>query len=68
MEFLEQVNKVSGLLQRIWRTQTSAILPSLKELFTIISSTGNNKKKSEGANVDIGFDEEQKTLISLAWL
>ncbi|KAM8821834.1 ubiquitin carboxyl-terminal hydrolase 35 [Eudromia elegans] len=39
MEFLEQVNKVSGLLQRIWRTQTSAILPSLKELFTIISST-----------------------------
>lgn len=45
MEFLEQVNKVSGLLQRIWRTQTSAILPSLKELFTIISSTGNLKKK-----------------------
>uniref|UniRef100_A0A8B9QQY9 Ubiquitin carboxyl-terminal hydrolase n=1 Tax=Anas platyrhynchos TaxID=8839 RepID=A0A8B9QQY9_ANAPL len=39
MEFLEHVNKVSGLLQRIWRTQTSAILPSLKELFTIISST-----------------------------
>ncbi|XP_021238676.1 ubiquitin carboxyl-terminal hydrolase 35 isoform X2 [Numida meleagris] len=39
MEFLEQVNKVSGLLQRIWRTQTSVILPSLKELFSIISST-----------------------------
>lgn len=57
MEFLEQVNKVSGLLQRIWRTQTSAILPSLKELFTIISSTGNEKKKKKAGNVNIGSDE-----------
>ncbi|NXM14421.1 UBP38 hydrolase, partial [Ploceus nigricollis] len=46
MEFLEQVNKVSGLLQRIWRTQTSAILPSLKELFTIISSTEEQETPS----------------------
>ncbi|XP_009670911.2 ubiquitin carboxyl-terminal hydrolase 35 isoform X3 [Struthio camelus] len=46
MEFLEQVNKVSGLLQRIWRTQTSAILPSLKELFTIISSTEEQEAPS----------------------
>ncbi|KGL80922.1 Ubiquitin carboxyl-terminal hydrolase 35 [Tinamus guttatus] len=46
MEFLEQVNKVSGLLQRIWRAQTSAILPSLKELFTIISSTEEQEAPS----------------------
>ncbi|NWI11808.1 UBP38 hydrolase, partial [Crypturellus soui] len=46
MEFLEQVNKVSGLLQRIWRAQTSAILPSLKELFTIISSTDEQEAPS----------------------
>ncbi|NWX85022.1 UBP38 hydrolase, partial [Nothoprocta pentlandii] len=46
MEFLEQVNKVSGLLQRIWRTQTSAILPSLKELFSIISSTEEQEAPS----------------------
>ncbi|XP_032060684.1 ubiquitin carboxyl-terminal hydrolase 35 [Aythya fuligula] len=46
MEFLEHVNKVSGLLQRIWRTQTSAILPSLKELFTIISSTEEQEAPS----------------------
>uniref|UniRef100_UPI00398E9E6B ubiquitin carboxyl-terminal hydrolase 38-like n=1 Tax=Pristiophorus japonicus TaxID=55135 RepID=UPI00398E9E6B len=39
VEFLDQVNKVSGLLQRIWRTQTAAIIPSLRELFTLISST-----------------------------
>ncbi|XP_078259246.1 ubiquitin carboxyl-terminal hydrolase 35-like isoform X1 [Rhinoraja longicauda] len=39
VEFLEQVNKVSGLLQRIWWTQTAAIIPSLRELFTVISST-----------------------------
>uniref|UniRef100_A0A8C8RR35 Ubiquitin carboxyl-terminal hydrolase n=1 Tax=Pelusios castaneus TaxID=367368 RepID=A0A8C8RR35_9SAUR len=39
MEFLDHVNKVSRLLQKIWRAQTSSILPSLKELFTIISST-----------------------------
>ncbi|XP_067841551.1 ubiquitin carboxyl-terminal hydrolase 35-like [Heptranchias perlo] len=39
VEFLDQVNKVSGLLQRIWRTQTAAIIPSLRELFTVISST-----------------------------
>ncbi|XP_063996341.1 ubiquitin carboxyl-terminal hydrolase 35 [Pogoniulus pusillus] len=46
MEFLEQVNKVSGLLQRIWRSQTSAILPSLKELFAIISSTEEQEAPS----------------------
>ncbi|XP_067890013.1 ubiquitin carboxyl-terminal hydrolase 35-like isoform X3 [Heterodontus francisci] len=44
VEFLDQVNKVSGLLQRIWRAQTAAIIPSLRELFTVISST----EQSEG--------------------
>ncbi|XP_019385967.1 PREDICTED: ubiquitin carboxyl-terminal hydrolase 35 [Crocodylus porosus] len=46
MEFLDHVNKVSGLLQKIWRAQTSAILPSLKELFTIISSTEEQEAPS----------------------
>ncbi|XP_053241109.1 ubiquitin carboxyl-terminal hydrolase 35 isoform X1 [Podarcis raffonei] len=39
VDFLDQVIKVSVLLQKIWKTQVSSILPSLKELFTIISST-----------------------------
>ncbi|XP_030414040.1 ubiquitin carboxyl-terminal hydrolase 35 [Gopherus evgoodei] len=46
MEFLDHVNKVSGLLQKIWRAQTSSILPSLKELFTIISSTEEQEAPS----------------------
>ncbi|XP_068956846.1 ubiquitin carboxyl-terminal hydrolase 35-like [Petaurus breviceps papuanus] len=40
VEFLSHVNQVSGLLPKIWRAQASSILPSLKELFAIISSTG----------------------------
>ncbi|XP_059820473.1 ubiquitin carboxyl-terminal hydrolase 35-like isoform X1 [Hypanus sabinus] len=39
VEFLDEVNKVSGLLQRIWQTQTAAMIPSLQELFAVISST-----------------------------
>ncbi|XP_070800162.1 ubiquitin carboxyl-terminal hydrolase 35 [Pituophis catenifer annectens] len=38
MEFLDQVIQVSLLLQKIWKTQMASILPSLKELFTIIST------------------------------
>uniref|UniRef100_A0A8D0BPS0 Ubiquitin specific peptidase 35 n=1 Tax=Salvator merianae TaxID=96440 RepID=A0A8D0BPS0_SALMN len=39
VEFLDQVIKVGTLLQKIWKSQMASILPSLKELFTIISST-----------------------------
>lgn len=39
VKFLDQVNKVSGLFQQIWWTQTTAIIPTLRELFTVISST-----------------------------
>ncbi|XP_069747092.1 ubiquitin carboxyl-terminal hydrolase 35-like isoform X2 [Narcine bancroftii] len=38
VEFLIQVNNVSTLLQRIWQAQSAVIIPSLQELFTIISS------------------------------
>ncbi|XP_043547608.1 ubiquitin carboxyl-terminal hydrolase 35-like isoform X1 [Chiloscyllium plagiosum] len=46
VEFLDQVNKVSSLLQRIWQTQTAAIIPSLRELFTVISSTEGSEGPS----------------------
>ncbi|KAH0625241.1 hypothetical protein JD844_033591 [Phrynosoma platyrhinos] len=39
VDFLDHVIKVGFLLQKIWKTQVSSILPSLKELFTIISSS-----------------------------
>ncbi|KAM4699405.1 ubiquitin carboxyl-terminal hydrolase 35 [Discoglossus pictus] len=39
IQFLDQANRVCGLLQKIWRLQTSLVLSSLKELFAIISST-----------------------------
>lgn len=42
MEFLDQVIQVSLLLQKIWKTQMTSILPSLKELFTIISTIGRD--------------------------
>ncbi|XP_077154787.1 ubiquitin carboxyl-terminal hydrolase 35 isoform X2 [Ranitomeya variabilis] len=39
LQFLDQVNRVSALLQSIWRLQISLVLPSLKEVFAIISLT-----------------------------
>uniref|UniRef100_A0A4X2L9P8 Ubiquitin specific peptidase 35 n=1 Tax=Vombatus ursinus TaxID=29139 RepID=A0A4X2L9P8_VOMUR len=46
VEFLSHVNRVSGLLPKIWRAQASSILPSLKELFAIISSTEEQEPPS----------------------
>ncbi|KAI1903804.1 hypothetical protein AGOR_G00030980 [Albula goreensis] len=43
--FLERVTKTSGMLQTVWRTNVATILPSLKELFIVISTPG------EGGNV-----------------
>lgn len=40
VEFLEQAQQVSGLLAQLWRAQPAAILPCLKELFAVISCTG----------------------------
>ncbi|XP_048840591.1 ubiquitin carboxyl-terminal hydrolase 35-like isoform X3 [Brienomyrus brachyistius] len=36
--FLERVTKTSSMLQIVWRTNMATILPSLKELFVIIST------------------------------
>lgn len=47
VDFLDHVIKVGLLLQKIWKAQVSSILPSLKELFTIISSTGNGQGSGE---------------------
>uniref|UniRef100_M3XHN9 Ubiquitin specific peptidase 38 n=1 Tax=Latimeria chalumnae TaxID=7897 RepID=M3XHN9_LATCH len=38
-EYVSNVNKVSSLLQNIWKTEPSTLLPSLQEVFAIISST-----------------------------
>ncbi|XP_071990073.1 ubiquitin carboxyl-terminal hydrolase 35 [Engystomops pustulosus] len=46
IQFLDQVNRVSALLQNIWRLQTSLVLPSLKELFAIISFTDETETPS----------------------
>ncbi|XP_068122828.1 ubiquitin carboxyl-terminal hydrolase 35 [Hyperolius riggenbachi] len=46
IQFLDQVNRVSGLLQNIWNLDTSLILPSLKELFAVISSTDESETPS----------------------
>ncbi|XP_051843175.1 ubiquitin carboxyl-terminal hydrolase 35 [Antechinus flavipes] len=46
VEFLNHVNRVSGLLPKIWKAQASSILPSLKELFAIISSTEEQEPPS----------------------
>ncbi|KAJ7320008.1 hypothetical protein JRQ81_019519 [Phrynocephalus forsythii] len=46
VEFLDQVIKVSLLLQKIWKTQMASILPALKELFAIISSTEDREPPS----------------------
>lgn len=39
-EYVGQVTKVSTLLQNIWKADPATILPSLQEVFAIISSTG----------------------------
>ncbi|XP_066476726.1 ubiquitin carboxyl-terminal hydrolase 35 [Tiliqua scincoides] len=46
VDFLDQVIKVGLLLQKIWKAQMSSILPSLKELFAIISSTEERETPS----------------------
>ncbi|XP_075706052.1 ubiquitin carboxyl-terminal hydrolase 35 [Rhinoderma darwinii] len=46
IQFLDQVNRVSAILQNIWRLQTSLVLPSLKELFAIISLTDETETPS----------------------
>lgn len=38
--FLERVTKTSGMLQTVWRVNVTTILPSLKELFIVISTPG----------------------------
>ncbi|CAL8331439.1 unnamed protein product [Lota lota] len=38
-EYVGQVTKVSTLLQNIWKAEPATLLPSLQEVFTIISST-----------------------------
>lgn len=38
-EYVGQVTKVSTLLQNIWKTDPATLLPSLQEVFAIISST-----------------------------
>lgn len=39
-EYVGQVTKVSTLLQNIWKAEPATLLPSLQEVFAIISSTG----------------------------
>ncbi|XP_072318932.1 ubiquitin carboxyl-terminal hydrolase 38 [Eucyclogobius newberryi] len=38
-EYVNQVTKVSTLLQNIWKADPTTLLPSLQEVFSIISST-----------------------------
>ncbi|XP_018591140.1 ubiquitin carboxyl-terminal hydrolase 38 [Scleropages formosus] len=38
-EYVSQVTKVSTLLQTIWKAEPATLLPSLQEVFAIISST-----------------------------
>ncbi|XP_022065572.2 ubiquitin carboxyl-terminal hydrolase 38 [Acanthochromis polyacanthus] len=38
-EYVGQVTKVSTLLQNIWKSEPATLLPSLQEVFAIISST-----------------------------
>lgn len=38
-EYVTQVTRVSTLLQGIWKAETATLLPSLQEVFAIISST-----------------------------
>lgn len=39
-EYVSQVTKVGALLQNIWKAEPATLLPSLQEVFAIISSTG----------------------------
>lgn len=42
-EYVGQVTKVSTLLQNIWKADPTTLLPSLQEVFSIISSIGENE-------------------------
>ncbi|XP_068135627.1 ubiquitin carboxyl-terminal hydrolase 38 [Hyperolius riggenbachi] len=45
-EYVSQVTKVSSLLQNIWKAETCTLLPSLQEVFAIISSTDTSFEPS----------------------
>ncbi|XP_053167513.1 ubiquitin carboxyl-terminal hydrolase 35 [Hemicordylus capensis] len=46
VDYLDHVTKVGLLLQKIWKAQVNSILPSLKELFSIISATEEQEPPS----------------------
>lgn len=41
--YVTQVGRVATLLQGIWKAEPATLLPSLQEVFAIISSTGQNR-------------------------
>ncbi|XP_053556185.1 ubiquitin carboxyl-terminal hydrolase 38 [Bombina bombina] len=45
-EYVSQVTKVSSLLQNIWKAEPCTLLPSLQEVFAIISSTDSSFEPS----------------------
>nr|XP_033795813.1 ubiquitin carboxyl-terminal hydrolase 38 [Geotrypetes seraphini]XP_033795818.1 ubiquitin carboxyl-terminal hydrolase 38 [Geotrypetes seraphini] len=45
-EYISQVTKVSCLLQNIWKAEPCTLLPSLQEVFAIISSTDTSFEPS----------------------
>ncbi|XP_003221712.2 ubiquitin carboxyl-terminal hydrolase 38 isoform X1 [Anolis carolinensis] len=44
--YVAQVSQVSGLLRSVWKTEPDTLLPSLQELFAIISSTDTSFEPS----------------------
>lgn len=46
--YVSQVAQVSSLLRALWKAEPDALLPSLQELFALISSTGEEGPASRG--------------------
>lgn len=73
-EYVAQVNRVSALLQGIWKAEPAALLPSLQEVFAIISSTGETRTELVMAqrlelsivqtSLKVGLDDMAKYLIT----
>uniref|UniRef100_A0AAY4AQ82 USP domain-containing protein n=1 Tax=Denticeps clupeoides TaxID=299321 RepID=A0AAY4AQ82_9TELE len=45
-EYVSQVNRVSALLQGVWKADPATLLPSLQEVFAVISSTDSSSEPS----------------------
>lgn len=58
--YVSQVTQVSALLRSVWKAEPDTLLPSLQELFAVISAAGERERR--GINGGVGYPEKSESL------